>query len=165
MPEKKHRNPFEEHIESDSFDVSQLGKASRRSKIEIEIEDFLNELPQPIDYSLPYTILNARQQDMCSHLSAEMVARLLRTRHQEALGHLNDEQLREILAVPIAVAMLAEEKLNPQAIQAQVVPERTHPFQEDLGTLDLQPGWGLLLENMAMRVRVFFSRIFKKRPY
>lgn len=111
MADKRPRNPFEDHIESDAFDVSDLSNAPLPDDID-DIEAFLDGLPHPLTHELWDTALTERQRVICAHLATELVEHVLREQHADDLSEFSDEKLTYLLTVPIIVAMLAERELH-----------------------------------------------------
>lgn len=125
MVDKKPRDPFGEHIESDAFDVSELSDAPLPDDIN-DIDAFLDGLPQPLTPELWDTALDDRQRIICAHLATELVERVLRDQHNEDLSDFSDEKLTHLLTVPIIVAMLAERELHAPDPPP---PPKPHPLQ------------------------------------
>lgn len=111
MPEQEQQNPFEDHINSDAFDIERLDKVLPQLNMDSEIERFFDELPYPLNHELWDTELDERQKVICAHLATELVDRVLRAYHEDLLEDLNDEQLIYILTAPITIAMLAQQRL------------------------------------------------------
>jgi hypothetical protein len=112
MPSDNERhNPFEDHIESEVFDVSQLGTSFDPTRLDEQIQTLLNTLPQPLDYRLWDEELDDIQKQLCAHLTSAVIERFVRPTYQEELGDLSDDDLLMILTVPLALAMLAQQRL------------------------------------------------------
>lgn len=160
MPEEKRHNPFEQHIESESFDVSGLGRElSRANALEQEVQDFLERLPQPLDYELWDSELDERQKLLCVHLTNELVERVIRTQHNEHVDHLTDDELIHMLMVPMTVAMLAEREFNPPPqpiVPASPPPPTTPAWRERLERLEL----GRRVNDVVYQVRERMSKIY-----
>lgn len=110
MPEQK-QNPFEAHINSEAFDVS--GLDDRRPDPDWEaVRDFLDSLPQPLSTELWDDLLDDKQKVLCAYLATELVDRVMRSEHEDLVGHLSDDQLIYLLTLPVTLSMVAEERLH-----------------------------------------------------
>jgi len=128
MPDKKHRNPFEDHINSDSFDVSNLGEGSRVAEMGVEISDFLKRLPQPLTHELWDTELDEQQKAISAYLVTELAERIIRELHTDEVAQYSHHELIFLLTVPVTLAMLAEQQLHTPAKPEQPVqPIIAHP--------------------------------------
>lgn len=160
MPEQEQKNPFEDHINSDAFDVDKLDKAFPRTEMEAEIERFFDELPYPLNHELWDTELDDRQKVICAHLVTEVIDRVLRVHHEELLEDLSDAQLLELLTAPITIAMLAEQRLHTP-------PERE--FKQEIlisPPLENHPQKPLFIEQAKFywqKLQDFMIRIFRRR--
>ena len=167
MSEKKHRNPFEEHINSETFDVSRLDNVPPPTEMDMEIQAFFDSLPKPLNHELWDTELDDRQKTICAYLTTEMVEHVMRVYYAEELQDLSDDQLIYILTVPVTLAMLAEEHLHdkylpPATDKAEPVSPVLHhpnayvdaakPFDFSGLQESLRMGW--------QRVKNFFARFF-----
>lgn len=113
MPEKRRRNRFEEHINSDAFDLSQLENfAPMLAEEERRLLNYLGQLPQPLDHDLWDTHLDEQQRLLCAYLTTELLETVVRTQHDDLVGHLNDEELFQLVLLPVVMGMLVEENLH-----------------------------------------------------
>ncbi len=113
MPEKRRRNRFEEHINSEAFDLSQLESlAPLLAEEERHLLDYLAQLPQPLDHDLWDTHMDEQQRLLCAYLTTELLENVVRERHQDLVEHMSDEDLFQLLSLPVMVAMLVEENLH-----------------------------------------------------
>lgn len=112
MPESESRNPFEDHIESDAFDVSQLSVPGDPARLQEQLNTLLNSLPQPLDYRLWDEELDDTQKQLCIHLATAVIERYIRPSHADELGEINDDDLLMILNVPLAMAMIVQQRLH-----------------------------------------------------
>lgn len=177
MADDKQRNPFEDHIESDAFDVSKLehqpqaeiGETRRRVKA------LLDSLPQPLTHDLWDTHLDDEQKRICAHLSIELVERVLKDRYADELQEFNDEQLTYLLTVPVVVSMLAEERLHRQHEKkpqpsAVTSPRRAtttttvHPLEEPEppGVEETLSDIGDRLKIAGRRIKNFLIRLYER---
>jgi hypothetical protein len=120
MPESDSRNPFEDHIESDAFDVSQLSIPGDPARLQEQLNTLLNSLPQPLDYRLWDEELDDTQKQLCIHLATAVIERYIRPGHADELGDISDDDLLMILNVPLAMAMIVQQRLHVP--QYQYVP-------------------------------------------
>jgi hypothetical protein len=106
------QNPFEDHINSESFDVSHLDNPVPPSEMDLEMQAFFDNLPTALNHELWDTELDERQKMISAHLTSELVERVMRENHPELLQDINDAELIALLSVPITIAMLAEQRLH-----------------------------------------------------
>lgn len=111
MSENKRRNPFEDHIESEQFDVSGLDATIDLSELGLRVQDFLDHLPHPYDTELWDGELNDQQKQLCAHLVNALIDRYVRTECEDELGHLEDDELIVLLTTPVAMALLAQQQI------------------------------------------------------
>jgi hypothetical protein len=168
MSEKKQRNPFEEHINSETFDVSRLDNVPPPNEMDLEIQAFFDSLPKPLNHELWDTELDDRQKTICAYLTTEMVEHVMRVYYAEELQDLSDDQLIYILTVPVTLAMLAEEHLHDKykVTTAEkletALPVFSHPnvfatptrFDFSVVQDSVRTGW--------QRVKGFFARLFNR---
>lgn len=119
MTEKKRRNPFEDHIESEQFDVSGLDATLDLSDLGLKVQDFLDHLAHPYDTEVWDEELNDQQKQLCAHLVNALIDRYVRTECEDELGHLEDEELIVLLTTPVAMALLAQQRILSSQIPAQ----------------------------------------------
>ncbi len=142
MPEKRRRNRFEEHINSDAFDLSKLENlVPPFSEEEHRVLNYLAQLPQPLDESLWETELDEEQRLLCAYLTTELADNVMRSQHSELVEHLGDEELLQVLTLPVVLGMLVEANLHQAASEPQepvvAVDERsmqTGHFAEIIGS-------------------------------
>lgn len=115
MNEKEHSNPFEDHIESELFDVSKLDLTAYPTEPDPRVRNLLDGLPEPLDYRVWDDYLNHRQQQLCANLSYEMVQRVFRAQYAEEFCNLSDEELIVLLTPIIAATIYTEERLRSDA--------------------------------------------------
>jgi hypothetical protein len=154
MPsDNEQRNPFEDHIESDVFDVSQLGTSFDPTRLDEQIQTLLNTLPQPLDYRLWDEELDDIQKQLCAHLTSAVIERFVRPTYQEELGDLSDDDLLMILTVPLALAMLAQQRLYSPPITPPAAnnPGTTYPTSKVTEAVPRAPR---ISENAPERLRL-----------
>ena len=78
MSENQHRNPFEDHINGETFDVSRLDNVPPPNEMDMEIQAFFDSLPKPLNHELWDTELDDRQKTICAYLTTEMVEHVMR---------------------------------------------------------------------------------------
>ena len=111
MSQNEH-DPFENHINSESFDVSHLDNPVPPSEMDLEMQAFFDNLPTALNHELWDTELDERQKMISAHLASELVERVMRENHPELLQDINDAELIALLSVPITIAMIAEQRLH-----------------------------------------------------
>jgi len=167
MTHQESPNPFENHINSDAFDVSSLAQRNRTSTR-------VRELMQSIvlDDRLVETYLDEEQRTLCHELTIELLQSIIRDRYNEELHHLSDDEIREMLTLPVVVGMLAQQQL---VVTDPASPPPTTPtHSEHTGRL-LQPWtqnhasqprkappWRDLLHLAWERARSLFNRLFRR---
>ncbi|MCA9883396.1 MAG: hypothetical protein KC615_13785 [Anaerolineae bacterium] len=109
MPGKSRRNLFEEHIESENFDVSRLGMTYGMTELSSQVSELFASLPRPIDYRVWDQYLDDRQKLLCAQLTFEIIDHVIREQYLQETIHLSDDELVQMLTVPVALAILAEE--------------------------------------------------------
>lgn len=110
-PNDERRNPFEDHIQSELFDMSELSVPLDPARLEEQIQTLLNTLPQPLDYRLWDEELDDAQKQLCAHLSAALIERYIRPNYPDEFREMGDDDLLVILTVPLALAMLVQQRL------------------------------------------------------
>jgi len=131
MPEKRRRNRFEEHINSEAFDVSQLENlAPLLADEERNLLEYLAELPQPLDHDLWDTHLDERQRFLCAYLSTELMENVIKAQYPDLVADLNDEDLFQLISLPVMVAMLVEENLHQPPAPEPEPPPPPEPVAE-----------------------------------
>lgn len=127
MSEKKRRNPFEDHIESDAFDISHLDDEMHLQLLP-ELQALLAELPEELDHRICQEELDERQQTLCAQLTIEMVERVMRSQYAKEVAHIDEDTLVQLLTVPIAAAILAESRLRIPEPKPAPSPPPLSPF-------------------------------------
>lgn len=157
MPENNPKNPFEDHINSDSFDVSILGNSQvPTDSMEQAVIQFLDTLPQPYDSIVLEHGLDNDQKILCEVLTEQVVTRILRKDFAEALKDISDEQLIDMMTTPIMIAIMAENTLNHPTKTAKT--DIAPPIHEELPSLPVPLGirfnrW--LNETKDLLIRLF----------
>lgn len=166
MAEEKYQNPFEKHINSESFDISRLDISSLPPEFEAKLQHFFDTLPQPLDHSLWEQVLDEQQQLISAHVTLELVDRVMRVHFGDKVRNLRDDELIYLLTVPVTIAMLAEQRLHQdKAAEAPAVPEQpqspppAHPVQSPAEI----PDWGIRLNKWLLRARDIAIRILRRR--
>jgi hypothetical protein len=88
-----------------------LGTPFDPNQLEEQINTLLNSFPQPLDYRLWDEELDDFQKQLCAHLTQAVIERYIRPMHHDDLGELSNDDLMMMLTVPIAVAMIAQQRL------------------------------------------------------
>lgn len=161
MPEQEQQNPFEDHINSEAFDIERLDKALPQLDMASDIERFFDELPYPLNHELWDTELDERQKVICAHLATELVDRVLRVYHEDLLEDLNDEQLIYILTAPITIAMLAQQRLyetKPEKVMPKILVSPPLP-EENPNRISMLMGQIKIWFNHA---KDFVFRVFRR---
>lgn len=171
MPEKKRRNPFEEHIESDSFDVSDLENATPLvDATGLEVEDFLDELPAPLTPEFWDEALDDRQRLLCVHLiTSDRLTEIVRESYEDKLDDLSDDQIRALMTIPVLVGMLLENRLHVQPttpdsppIIDDDTPTKAHPLLEVSGPGENGAQWGAAITRIVNSLRDLFGDLFRR---
>ncbi len=162
MPEKKHRNPFEEHINSESFDVSHLGSLKQLSKLDGEMNAFFESLPDNLRDELWDKELDNRQKEITAYLATELAERIMREQYPEILSDLSDGELTYFMTVPVTLAMLAEQRLHQS--EQKVEQEKTlHPTALDRDDFaELPANWGEKLNEWFLQAKDFLIRLLRR---
>jgi hypothetical protein len=182
MDDNKQRNPFEEHIESEAFDVSKLENSAQIDQSDIgetgrRVQAFLESLPQPLSHELWDTHLSDEQKRICAHLTIELVDRVLKNHPDDRFSEFTDEQLTYLLTVPVLVSMLAEERLHRQhqqppsrqqktsAVRSTSSTTTSHPLHESeqhSAAEDTLSELGDRLKVIGQRVKEFLVRLYER---
>lgn len=162
MPEKKHRNPFEEHINSESFDVSHLGSIKQLSKLDAEMNVFFDSLPDNLTHELWDKELDNRQKEITAYLSTELAERIMREQYPELLNDMSDAELTYFMTVPVTLAMLAEQRLHQpqQKIELEKTSQPNPLYQDDSAELPIN--WGEKLNEWFLQAKDFLIRLFRR---
>jgi len=162
MPEHEQQNPFEDHINSEAFDIERLDKVFPQTDMDLDIERFFNELPYPLNHELWDTELDERQKLICAHLVTELVDRVLRVYHEDLLEDFNDAQLLDILTAPVTIALLAQQRLYKTETK-QVEPKILIPPPLEKETIESSPAPFLeKMKHWFNQFQVFVLRIFRR---
>ncbi|MEO1289958.1 MAG: hypothetical protein AAFV93_19550 [Chloroflexota bacterium] len=161
MPDNKQRNPFEDHINSESFDVSYLGAIQERSDFDMEMDAFLQSLPENLDHSLYDIELDSRQQAICSYLTHTLSEQLLHDESGEFSEDVREHHLQQLLTMPVAIAMLAQQRLCEPEIEVQH-PLHANPdsYRDDFS--ELSPNLGEKIINGIITIRDFIINLFRR---
>lgn len=165
MYEPEQHNPFENHINSEAFDVSKLDHAIPRSEMDREMERFFNELPLPLNHELWDTELDDRQKIICAHLATELIDRVLRVHHEDIVEDLSDDQLISLLTVPITLALIAEQRLHsPRSStpKSQILFPPPLEQEEQSPASPARPDLKLRIRSHLIRARDFIMRLFQR---
>lgn len=162
MPEKKHRNPFEDHINSESFDISNLGSAQERSAIEKEIAGFFDSLPGEMNHELWDNELDDRQKTISAHLITTLAERILREQHGDLVEELSDAQLISMMTVPVTLAMLAQQQLHQvkQKKQEAVPQPVMTSYREDFS--ELPDNFADKLNDLFLKAKDYIISFFRR---
>ncbi|MGJ3237461.1 MAG: hypothetical protein ACFE0Q_02025 [Anaerolineae bacterium] len=165
MPEKKHGNPFENHINSDSFDVSKLGSVSQRAELERDVQAIIDNLPDTFDQALWDHDLDMRQEAISMYVTNALIERIQREGDPAILADFNREQLAEILSVPVIIGMVAQKQLQPppapkpETSTAPII-NRTHGYRDDFS--ELPANWGDILNEWFLKAKDFLISLFRR---
>jgi hypothetical protein len=156
------QDPFEDHINSESFDVSHLDNPVPPSEMDLEMQAFFDNLPTMLNHELWDTELDERQKIISAHLTSELVERVMRENHPELLQDMSDAELITLLSVPITIAMLAEQRLHQNRQEA---PEfiSTQSKQDFLAAnISAAPATSRSLQEWFSQAKDFFIRLFRR---
>jgi hypothetical protein len=162
MREEDGRDPFEDHINSESFDVDRLDESLPRSEMDWEIEQFFDELPYPLNHELWDTELDERQKLICAHLTTELIDRVMRVHHDDTLDGLNDDQLIVILTVPVILAMLAQQRLYHPKFAELKLPVLVPPALTKEEVIPEPPTFKARMNHWLVQTRDFIIRLFQR---
>ena len=162
MDDKKRRSAFEEHIESELFDVSDLGQVRAPLMPHRMVQLALDTLPATIDHRVYDRELNKRQRELCDHLAHQLLKQVLRAEYSDELQALNDDELLYILKVSLATAMITQAQLTEtqQAEQALGATQNTARERLSDWVAVLWERAAGLAGMLAERLRLLF-----RRPY
>lgn len=161
MSQNEH-DPFDDHINSESFDVSELDNAVPPSEMDLEMQAFFDNLPTALNHELWDTELDERQKLISAHLTSELVERVMRENHPELLQDINDAELIALLSVPITIAMLAEQRLHQSRQEAPefISSQAKHDFLAP--TLAPPPANSRNFRQFFSQAKDFFIRLFRR---
>lgn len=110
--EDKHRNAFEDHIQGESFDVSQLGAPNPFVHVRERVNTLLNSLPQPLDYRLYEEELDETQKQLCAYVAEAVAERYIKpTLSEQQPNEITDDDLHMVVTITVAMAMIAQQRL------------------------------------------------------
>jgi hypothetical protein len=161
MAQNEH-DPFEDHINSESFDVSHLDNAVPPSEMDLEMQAFFDNLPTALNHELWDTELDERQKIISAHLTSELVERVMRENHPELLQDINDAELIALLSVPITIAMIAEQRLHqsrqeaPEFISSQAKSDFLAP------SILPSPAASVNFRQFFSQAKDFFIKLFRR---
>jgi hypothetical protein len=168
MPDKKRRNLFEEHIESEDFDVSELGAFSSLT-LSPQLVELLASLPQPLDYRIWDEYLDERQKLLCAQLTIEIIDRVLREQFSQNVMHFSDDELVYMLTVPVALSILVESRLGEQADPPQredtledAIKDLSQKSKETQPTVE-NPEWANALGQFVRDMGSFLRKLIKRK--
>lgn len=155
------QDPFEHHINSESFDVSKLDNAVPPSEMDLEMQAFFDNLPTTINHELWDTELDERQKLICAHLTSELVERVVRENHPELLESFTDGELIALLSVPVTLAMLAEQRLHHQQTAPELISSQA---KTDFLAPSILPNQSTQtsLRQWFSQAKDFFIRLFRR---
>jgi hypothetical protein len=164
MSEKNQHNPFEKHINSDSFDVDSLDRTLPRSEMDLEMEQFFDKLPYPLNHELWDTELDDRQKLICVHLATELIDRVMRVYYEDMLDDLSDDQLIFILTVPITLAILSQQRLHkPEAREQKEFVLVPPPLKEEKAPPPLRSKLRQGINKWLFQAQKFIIHLFRNR--
>jgi hypothetical protein len=121
--EDKRRNAFEDHIQGEGFDVSQLGTPNPFVHIRERVNTLLNSLPQPLDYRLYEEELDETQKQLCAYVAEAVAERYIKpTLSEQQPGEVSDDDLHMVVTITVAMAMIAQQRLYIPTSAAQARP-------------------------------------------
>lgn len=163
MPGKKHRNPFEDHINSESFDVSNLGSVHERSPMEQEMDEFFDSLSSEAGHDLWDNELDDRQKEISAYLATELAERIMRQQHGELVDDFSDAELISLMTVPVTLAMIAEQRLHQIEEEKEEHPLASteyEPYGDKYAVLTKE--WSYRLGDWLLRARNFLRNLFRR---
>lgn len=108
MSDEERRDPFEEHIESDEFDISQLRYSELSAEdfvLQLSIFALLDKSSHPLAKDL-YSQLGKQQRILCDLLIIELISQLRDAPEYNALAHLSNTDVTAMLRGPVAAALM-----------------------------------------------------------
>lgn len=129
MPNKK-RNPFEDHIESEAFDLSGFASdnnrlASDNSRLASDedpritcdmlhplLTAFLETLPETDDDDLWEDRLDDLQRQLRACLTTEIIDKIAESPYRQRVKDLSEEDLAVLVMWPMTLALLAQDHLR-----------------------------------------------------
>ena len=122
--EDKRRNAFEDHIQSEGFDVSQLGAPNPFVGIRERVNTLLNSLPQPLDYRLYEEELDATQKELCAYIAEAVGDRYIKpTLAEQQINDISDDDLHMVVTITVAMAMIAQQRLSIPTSETPIRPQ------------------------------------------
>lgn len=109
---KRNRNPFEDHIESEAFDLNPLlgeGTEVPHHVLQPRLEAWLDAMPQPLVIGSWDDKLDDMQKQLRACLVAEMLERGMLDEFSEQLAHIDSETIKLLLHYPLTLAMLSQD--------------------------------------------------------
>lgn len=121
--EDKRRNAFEDHIQGEGFDVSQLGAPNPFVGIRERVNTLLNSLPQPLDYRLYEEELDDTQKQLCAYVAEAVAERYIKpTLSEQQPNEITDDDLHMVVTITVAMAMIAQQRLYIPSSEMPVRP-------------------------------------------
>jgi hypothetical protein len=121
--EDKRRNAFEDHIQSEGFDVSQLGAPNPFVGIRERVNTLLNSLPQPLDYRLYEEELDETQKQLCAYVAEAVADRYIKpTLSEQQATEIGDDDLHMVVMITVAMSMIAQQRLYIPTSEAPARP-------------------------------------------
>lgn len=163
MPEKQHRNPFEKHINSELFDVSQLGDRLPMSEMDMLLSAFFDALPEDLSEAMWNKALTEDQQNICIHLTAHLIQRIKsQPEYPEWIDTVPEDELRRFLLIPLSIGMLAENHLREDDEPEPAPPAPVTHTTYEQGYADLPADWGMMLNERFLRAKDFIISLFRR---
>ena len=161
MPENNHRNPFEEHINSESFDLSRLGSIKKRSKMDAEMTAFFEGLPEKLT-DIWDEELDTRQKEITAYISTELAERIMREQYPELLNDLSDAELSYFMTTPVTLAILAEQRLHQreQKIEPEIKANPNDLYRTEFAELPVN--WGDKLNEWFLKGKDFLLNLLRR---
>ncbi len=153
--EDKRRNAFEEHIQSESFDASQLAVPNPFVNIRERVNTLLNSLPQPLDYRLYEEELDETQKLLCAYVAEAVAERYIKpTLAEQQQTEVSDDDLHMVVTITVAMAMIAQQRLYIPMSDVPVRPvmKPIMPLEVPAPKKVLHRGWWARLKRQAARM-------------
>lgn len=161
---KRNRNPFEDHIESEAFDLNPLlgeGTDVPYRVLQPRLEAWLDAMPQPLITGSWDDKLDDMQKQLRACLVAEMIERGMLEEFSEQLSHIDQETIKVLLHYPLTLAMLSQDYFRQNGYPVNW--EKPDPPLEPIkSTPDAaQPGrFGRMIARIMRRIRNWRRGIF-----
>ena len=109
---KHNHKPFEQHIESNAFNINPLVDAGTNVTHQVlhpRLEEWLDSLPHPLTIGQWDSELDDMQKRLRHSLAVEIIERGMLDEFAEQLEHIDQETLLLLMQYPLTLAMLSQD--------------------------------------------------------